>query len=61
MTRQWILTGQEGFETSLQYQTDAKTPQADELGTNDVLVRLHAAALNPRELVSAQGGVRATR
>ncbi|CAH0046142.1 unnamed protein product [Clonostachys solani] len=51
MSRQWILTGQEGFETSLEYQQNVKVPSASELGPNDVLVQLHAASLNYRELV----------
>jgi NADPH:quinone reductase-like Zn-dependent oxidoreductase len=53
MSRRWILTGQEGFETSLEYQRDVKVPSASELGPKDVLVELHAASLNYRELVIA--------
>lgn len=53
MARQWILTGQEGFESSLEYQTDVKIPTAQELGPHDVLVKIEAASLNYRELVIA--------
>lgn len=53
MARQWVLTGQEGFETSLEYQQDVKIPSIHELGPHDVLVRMHAASLNYRELVIA--------
>ncbi|KAH6880379.1 hypothetical protein B0T10DRAFT_581660 [Thelonectria olida] len=53
MARQWILTGQEGFETSLEYHENVKVPLPEELGSNDVLVKLHAASLNYRELVIA--------
>lgn len=59
MSRQWILAGQEGFETSLEYQQNVSVPSQSELGPNDVLVRLHAASLNYRELMIAQPGVRA--
>ncbi|KAJ9482660.1 hypothetical protein VN97_g10772 [Penicillium thymicola] len=53
MARRWVLTGQEGFETSLEYQQDVKIPSPHELGSHDVLVRMHAASLNYRELVIA--------
>ncbi|KAM0328525.1 hypothetical protein ACHAQA_004932 [Verticillium albo-atrum] len=53
MARQWILTGQEGFDTSLEYQQDVPVPAATELSPNEVLVKLHAASLNYRELVIA--------
>lgn len=53
MSRQWVLTGQEGFEASLEYQTDVYIPSSQELGPNQVLVRMHAASLNYRELVIA--------
>jgi NADPH:quinone reductase-like Zn-dependent oxidoreductase len=58
MSRQWILAGQEGFETSLEYQQNVSVPSQSELGPNDVLVKLHAASLNYRELMIAQPGVR---
>ncbi|KAJ9156594.1 Polyketide synthase, enoylreductase [Pleurostoma richardsiae] len=53
MARQWILTGQEGFETSLQYEENIPIPPADKLGPNKVLVEMHAASLNYRELIIA--------
>ncbi|KPM39013.1 hypothetical protein AK830_g7566 [Neonectria ditissima] len=56
MARQWILTGQEGFETSLKYEENVPVPSADQLGPNEVLVKLYAASLNYRELVIAGPG-----
>ncbi|KAJ6112045.1 hypothetical protein N7523_008106 [Penicillium sp. IBT 18751x] len=53
MARQWILTGQEGFEKSLEYQEGLDVPSANELGSHDVLVTMHAASLNYRELMIA--------
>ncbi|KAJ5436504.1 hypothetical protein N7445_007389 [Penicillium cf. griseofulvum] len=53
MARQWVLTSQEGFETSLEYQQHVKIPSTHELGPHEVLVRMHAASLNYRELVIA--------
>lgn len=53
MARQWILTGQDGFETSLEYQENVPIPSADSLGANEILVKIHAASLNYRELVIA--------
>ena len=53
MARQWILTGQEGFEKSLEYQQGISIPSAQDLAANEVLVKLHAASLNYRELVIA--------
>lgn len=50
MARQWILNSQLGFEKSLEYQENVKVPTPDELGPNDVLVKIHAASLNYREL-----------
>ncbi|PWY94395.1 NAD(P)-binding protein [Aspergillus sclerotioniger CBS 115572] len=50
MARQWVLTGQEGFETSLEYQPDISKPSAHDLGPNEVLVRIYAASLNYRDL-----------
>ncbi len=50
MSRQWILASQEGFEVSLQYQENVRIPLPAELGTNQVLVKIHAASLNYREL-----------
>ncbi|KAM5341336.1 hypothetical protein ACJ41O_014367 [Fusarium nematophilum] len=56
MARQWILSSQEGFETSLEYQENIPIPSADQLGPNEVLVKMHAASLNYRELVIAGPG-----
>ncbi|KAL4899845.1 hypothetical protein BDW74DRAFT_183335 [Aspergillus multicolor] len=53
MARQWILTGQEGFETSLEYQTGLTIPSKKDLAPNELLVKMHAASLNYRELVIA--------
>lgn len=53
MARQWILNSQHGFETSLEYQENVPVPLADQLGPTDVLVKMHAASLNYRELVIA--------
>ncbi|KAL6884416.1 NAD(P)-binding protein [Trichoderma evansii] len=49
----WILNSQEGFETSLKYQENVLEPTADELGPNEVLVQIHAASLNYREIMLA--------
>ncbi|KAL3462256.1 hypothetical protein BJX64DRAFT_142601 [Aspergillus heterothallicus] len=54
MARQWVLTGQEGFEKSLAYQENLSIPSAKELGPHEVLVKLHAASLNYRELNIAE-------
>lgn len=51
MARQWILTGQEGFEKSLEFQENVGIPSPNELGPKECLVRLHSASLNYRELV----------
>lgn len=58
MARQWILTGQEGFEKSLELQENVKLPTPDELGPTEVLVALQAASLNYRDLVIAGPVVR---
>ena len=50
MSRQWILASQEGFEASLKYQENVRIPSPDELGSNEVLVKIHAASLNYREI-----------
>lgn len=57
MARQWILNDQQGFETSLKYETKVLIPPKDELGPSDVLVKLHAASLNYRDLVIAASAV----
>ena len=61
MARQWILNSQDGFEASLEYQENIKIPTASELAPNEVLVKLHAASLNYRELVIAGPIVRCLR
>lgn len=58
MARQWILTSQEGFETSLEFRQNVSVPSADELAPNEVLVKLYAASLNYRELPIAGPVVR---
>lgn len=58
MGRQWILNSQEGFETSLEYQDNVLEPTADEIGPNEVLVEIHAASLNYREILIASRNVR---
>jgi NADPH:quinone reductase-like Zn-dependent oxidoreductase len=50
MARQWILARQQGFEASLEYQKHVRVPKQEELGSNEVLVKLHAASLNAREI-----------
>ncbi|KAJ5114049.1 hypothetical protein N7456_002583 [Penicillium angulare] len=57
MARQWILTAQDGFRTSLKYQENISVPSSDELGPHDVLVRMHAAGLNYRELEIARPSI----
>ncbi|KAL1851897.1 hypothetical protein Plec18170_006200 [Paecilomyces lecythidis] len=53
MARQWILSNQDGFEAALEYQQNVRVPLANELGPNEVLVKIHAASLNHRELAIA--------
>ena len=57
MARQWALTSQKGFESSLEFQENVKVPAADDLGPDEVLVRIHAASLNYREIVIASPDV----
>jgi hypothetical protein len=57
MSRQWILASQEGFEASLKYQENVRIPSPDELSSNEVLVKIHAASLNYRELSIADPNV----
>ncbi|KAF4969487.1 hypothetical protein FSARC_3273 [Fusarium sarcochroum] len=56
MARQWILNDQQGFETSLKYQENVPVPSKEQLGPNQVLVKLYAASLNYREIVIAGPG-----
>lgn len=51
MSRRWILTGQKGFEESLKYEENVELSR--EPGAHEVLVELHAASLNYREIVLA--------
>jgi NADPH:quinone reductase-like Zn-dependent oxidoreductase len=57
MSRQWILASQEGFEASLKYQENVRIPLPDELGSNEVLVKIYAASLNYREIQIADPNV----
>ncbi|KAF9895431.1 hypothetical protein FE257_000337 [Aspergillus nanangensis] len=50
-TPAWILNGQKGTE-SLKYVENLALPQ---LGAHDVLIKIHAASLNYREVVLATG------
>jgi len=66
MARRWILTGQDGFEVSLKYQHAVETPRPEDLGSSEILVQIHAAGLNFRDLplagsskVSDDAGTRA--
>lgn len=51
MASRWMLTRQEGFETSLEYQTDVPVPSASGLSANEVLVKMQAASINYREIM----------
>ncbi|GJC93190.1 zinc-containing alcohol dehydrogenase [Colletotrichum higginsianum] len=51
MSRRWTLNGQSGFEKCLQYEENI--PRTSTLASNEVLVELHAASLNYRELAIA--------
>lgn len=46
---QWTLNGQRGIESLVQCQADYPT----EIGPHEVLVKIHAASLNYREIVLA--------
>lgn len=50
MSRQWILASQEGFEASLEYQKNVRISTTNELGSNEVLVKIYAASLNFRDI-----------
>ncbi|KAI0426242.1 putative alcohol dehydrogenase [Xylaria sp. FL1042] len=56
MARQWILNSQNGFENSLEYQTNIPIPSPSALGPKEVLVKMHGASLNYRELMIAAPG-----
>ncbi|KAJ9137083.1 putative Zinc-containing alcohol dehydrogenase [Pleurostoma richardsiae] len=53
MARQWVLNSQKGFEVSLEYQENVKVLSASELEPDEVLVEIHAASLNYRDIVIA--------
>lgn len=50
MARQWVIENQRGFLESLKFRTGLPLPKADQLGEEEVLVALHAASLNYRDL-----------
>ncbi|CAI4215604.1 unnamed protein product [Parascedosporium putredinis] len=52
MARRWVMTNQDGFELSLKLEENLPVPE--DLAENDVLVELHGASLNYRELVIAK-------
>lgn len=52
MARRWVMTNQDGFELSLKFEENLPVPE--DLAENDVLVELHGASLNYRELVIAK-------
>ncbi|RTE76736.1 hypothetical protein BHE90_008810 [Fusarium euwallaceae] len=49
--KQWIIRGSDGFD-SLEFQEEAPIPS---IGDQDVLVQIHAASLNFRDLVIPKG------
>ncbi|KAK4173822.1 putative alcohol dehydrogenase [Triangularia setosa] len=51
--KKWILTGQEGYDISLQL-VDSDISASTELSPDDVLVQIQAASLNYRDLVIAK-------
>ncbi|KAL5113969.1 hypothetical protein ACEQ8H_008151 [Pleosporales sp. CAS-2024a] len=50
-TKQWTVSGKDGFD-SLRFDQNAKVP---EIGDKDVLVKVHAASLNYRDLIIPMG------
>lgn len=50
-TKAWTIEGQDGFE-SLKLNNEAPIPA---LSDNEVLVKLHAASLNYRDLIIPKG------
>ncbi|ORY16790.1 alcohol dehydrogenase [Clohesyomyces aquaticus] len=50
-TKQWTVEGKDGFD-SLKFNENASIPQ---LGDRDVLVKIHAASLNYRDLIIPKG------
>ena len=68
MASQWILANQDGFEAALEYQQNVLVPSPQQLGQDEVLLELHAASLNYRDLIIAgpvvshmQGVLRSSR
>jgi NADPH:quinone reductase-like Zn-dependent oxidoreductase len=57
MARRWILSDQEGYDLSLRYEDNISLPSKDALGPHEVLVKLHAASLNYRDVVIAGSSV----
>ncbi|KIL94052.1 hypothetical protein FAVG1_02614 [Fusarium avenaceum] len=53
MARRWILNDQQGYDVSLRYEDNIPLPSKESLGSNEVLVKLHAASLNYRDVVIA--------
>ncbi|KAH7037821.1 putative alcohol dehydrogenase [Microdochium trichocladiopsis] len=51
----WMLVSQNGFDESLQYD-DSYSPTEADLGPEDVLVEVHAASLNYRDIAIAKAG-----
>ncbi|KLU87036.1 hypothetical protein MAPG_06042 [Magnaporthiopsis poae ATCC 64411] len=51
-TDQWIVNGTEKGFDELEYQKNVPVPN---VGDNDVLVRLHGATLNYRDLIIPKG------
>ncbi|RSL70907.1 hypothetical protein CEP53_001748 [Fusarium sp. AF-6] len=49
--KQWIISGSDGFD-SLEFQKEAPVPS---IGDQDVLVKIHAASFNFRDLVIPKG------
>lgn len=49
-TKRWTIEGTDGFE-SLKLNEHAEIPK---LGDNDILVKMHAASLNYRDLAMAK-------
>ena len=49
-TKQWLVAGKDGFD-SLQFVEKAEIPK---LGDHDVLVNIHYASLNYRDLIIPQ-------
>ncbi|KAM0227801.1 hypothetical protein ACHAP5_012102 [Fusarium lateritium] len=53
MARRWILDDQQGYDSSLRYEDNIPLPSNKELGPHEVLVKMHAASLNYRDVIIA--------